>query len=147
MSKPTYEDADVLIKMAQWNTALGIPDILNWIWSDAFITDYEAFTKKYPQGSEEFRKVIDLLGWYETLGTLYKNGLFNEELLFDWLLIGPHWKRLEGIALGQRQARGNSRIFENFEAMAKAEMKAETKANKKPQKKTNKKAQKKTNKK
>jgi hypothetical protein len=139
MAKPTYQDADLLIKMAQWNTALGIPEILNWIWSDAFITDYEEFTKKYPQGSEEFRKVIDLLGWYETLGTLYKNGLFNEELLFDWLLIGPHWKRLEGIALGQRKARGNPRIFENFEAMAIAESNATAKNAKKGDKKTAKK--------
>ena len=131
MSKPTYQDADILVKMAQWNAALGLPDTANWIWSDEFITDYAAFVEKYPQGSEEFRKVMDFLNWHETLGTLYKNGLFNEELLFDWLLVGPHWRRLEGIALGQRKARGNSRIYENFEAMAKAEKKVEANAAKK----------------
>ena len=121
MPNPTYQDADLLIKMARWSTELGLPDIVNWIWSDDFIIDYDEFVKKYPQGSKEFSKVMDFLNWNETLGTLYKNGLFNEELLFDWLLIGPHWKRIEGIALGQRKARGNPRIYENFEAMAKAE--------------------------
>lgn len=95
------------------------------------MTDYAGFVKKYPQGSEGFRKVVDILSWYETLGTLYKNGLFNKKLLYDWLLIGPHWKRLENFALGQREARGNSRLYENFEAMAKGEKKAKAKANKK----------------
>ena len=131
MSKPTYEDAHIMLELAQWGTTLGLPEILNWIWSDAFLSDYEAFTKKYPQGSEEFRKVVDILSWYETLGTLYKNGLFNKKLLYDWLLIGPHWKRLENFALGQRQERGNDRLYENFEALAKGEKKALAKAKKK----------------
>jgi hypothetical protein len=121
MAKPTYQDADIMLRMSAWGTELGLPGVVNWIWSDKFITDYEEFIKKYPQGSKGFNKVLKFLNWYETLGTLYKNGLFNEELLFDWLLIAPHWKRLESIVLGHRGVWGNDRLYENFEAMAKAD--------------------------
>lgn len=57
----------------------------------------------------------------ETLGKLYKNDLFNEELLFDWLAVSMVWERIKGFALGLREAAGEPRLYENFEAMAKAD--------------------------
>ena len=121
MTKPTYQDADVLLKMAQWSTDAKIPDIGSWIWSDEFIPDYDEFMKKYPEGSEGLRDLRKFFMWYETLGTLYKQGLFNGELLFDWMAISAVWKRVEGIALGAREKFEFPRLYENFEMMAKAD--------------------------
>jgi len=48
MTAPTYEDANVLLQIAQWWAAAGVGKDLNWIWSDEFDPDYEAFIEKHP---------------------------------------------------------------------------------------------------
>lgn len=121
MAKPTYQDATLMIQLAQWGSVSGVPDAINWMWSDEFETDFAEFVKKYPSGSEGAAKVNKILGWYETIGTLYKQGLFNEELLNDWLAVYLVWDRVKDIAIGWREQIGNPRINENFEALAKAQ--------------------------
>ncbi len=95
-------------------------DALNWLWSDQFVVDYEEFAKKYPFGSEGRDSVAKICGAFETLGTLYKHGLFNEDLLFDWLVVPMVWERIKGYSLGVRQGAGDEAIYENFEALAAA---------------------------
>lgn len=56
----------------------------------------------------------------ESVGALYKHGTFSEELLFDWLAVDIVWKRIESFGLGLREATRDPRIYENFEAKAKA---------------------------
>jgi hypothetical protein len=121
MAKPTYQDATLLIQLAQWGAASGVQEAISWMWGDQFVSDYAEFVKKYPPGSEGFAKANKICGWYETIGTLYKQGLFNEELLFDWLAVTLVWDRIKGFALGAREQTGEPRIYENFEAMAKAQ--------------------------
>ena len=95
-------------------------EALNWLWSDQFVVDYEEFAKKYPFGSEGRDSVAKICGAFETLGTLYKHGWFNEDLLFDWLVVPVVWERIKGYALGVRQGAGDEAIYENFEALAAA---------------------------
>jgi len=121
MTKPTYQDATLMIQLAQWGSASGIPEAMNWMWSDEFVTNHAEFVEKYPAGSEGAAKVNKILSWYETIGTLYKQGLFNEELLFDWLAAYLVWGRVKGIALGWREQSGEPAMYENFEALAKAQ--------------------------
>jgi len=97
-----------------------LTEALNWLWSDQFVVDYEEFAKKYPFGSEGRDSVAKICGAFETLGTLYKHGLFNEDLLFDWLVVPMVWERIKGYALGVRQGAGDEAIYENFEALAAA---------------------------
>jgi hypothetical protein len=59
--------------------------------------------------------------FFETVGTLHKQGLINEDLLFDWLWVAGPWDKLKGYALGQRQEAGVPELWENFEAMAVAQ--------------------------
>lgn len=91
------------------------------MWSDQFVPDYAEFVEKYPPGSEGFANASSICSWFETIGTLYKQGLFNEELLFDWLAVDLVWDRIKGFALGWREQTGAAGIYENFEAMAKAQ--------------------------
>ncbi len=123
MTQPTYQDADILLKMARLGVEMNLGELTGWMYSDQFVPDVEEFTKKYSPDSAEFDKVRALLMWYETLGTLYKHGLFNGDLLFDWIFVGAPWERLKSFALAQRQQSGNPRMFENFEALANAEKK------------------------
>lgn len=121
MVKPTHQDAIIMLRLYQLSAIAGLGEAINWMWSDNFITDYAEFIKKYPPGSEGNEKATRICGYYETIGTLYKNGLFNEELLFDWLAVYLVWDRIKDFAIGLREEAGEPRIFENFEAMAKAQ--------------------------
>jgi hypothetical protein len=121
MAKPTYQDATLMLQLAQWGAALGLPEAVNWMWSDQFVTDYAGFVEKYPAGSQGSVYASKICTWYETIGTLYKQGLFSGELLFDWLAVSLVWDRIKGYALGVREQSGEPRMMENFEAMAKAE--------------------------
>ena len=119
MKKPTYDDADLMLKFVQWGATSGIDEAINWLWSDEFIDGYSKFVEKYPPGTKEYGYVTKVCGWYETIGTLYKNELFNEQLLFDWLAVGFRWKRLENFILEFREKMGEKNMYVNFEAMAK----------------------------
>ena len=121
MAKPTYQDATLMLQLAQWGAAMGVEKASDWMWSDQFVPDYAEFMKKYPPGSEGFANASRICAWFETIGTLYKQGLFSEELLFDWLAVSLVWDRIKGFALGWREQTGEPRMYENFEAMAKAQ--------------------------
>ena len=93
MSKPTKDDANLMIQLMRWGAAENLQDARNWIWSDEFISDYDEFIAKYPVGSKEYGYASKVCGWFESVGTLYKQDLLNSELLFDWLTIKLPWSR------------------------------------------------------
>ena len=116
MGKPTHEDATVMLQLVHdWPF-----EAAHWIWTDEFEPDPAEFAAKQPRGDEGRAFLAAVLNWYETIGTLYKHGLINEDLLFDWLAIDMVWERVKGHALEHRQESGEPRMFENFEAMAEA---------------------------
>lgn len=117
MAKPTHDDAMVLLELAQMMNTSGTRDALNWIWSDEFKRD----PKDYRPGSPEFDKVHTVLGAFETIGTIYKHHLINEDLLFDWLAVTMIWDRVRDYALAARKVGGSDALYENFELMAKAD--------------------------
>jgi hypothetical protein len=121
MAKPTHEDAMIMLQLAQWGAAIGLNEATNWMWSDEFVTDAKGFRAKYPIGTEGARKLHTIGNYYETLGTLWKQGLLNEGLIFDWLAVQMVWARVKDCFLDFRKAAGNPRLYENFEALANAE--------------------------
>ena len=121
MAKPTYQDASLMLQIAQWGAATGLPKANSFLWSDKFESDYKEFVKKYPSRTDEYSYASQICGWFETLGTLFKHDLFNRELLFDWLLVSGVWDRIKGFALGVREEAKEPKLYENFEAMAKAQ--------------------------
>ncbi len=121
MAKPTYKDAALMLQLAQWASASGLNQASNWMWSDEFIPDYAQFREKYPLGSEGTLKASEICGYFETLGTLWKHGLLNEDLLFDWIAVSMVWNRIKDYALGVREQSGNPRLYENFQALAEAD--------------------------
>ncbi len=121
MGMATHDDANLVTRLAELYFLGRIDEASNFAWSDRFVSSYGGFVKKYPPGTEEFRKLVGLCGWFETVGTLYKHGLLNHDLLFDWLAVAQTWDRVKGFALGMRKDRKVPRLWENFELMAKAQ--------------------------
>jgi len=118
MAVPTYDDANVMLQLMR----LFPVDESNWIWSDEFTPDYRDWASKQAGRDEARANVRGVLSWFESVGTLYKHGLLNEDLLFDWLAVDASWGRVKEYALAWREEWGNIHLFENFEAMAEAQL-------------------------
>jgi hypothetical protein len=126
MTEPTKEDAQLIVQLAQLGPQMAHPKARGWIWSDAFVSDPEEFFEKYPPGTDEFDYISGVATYYETVGTLWKHGLVNEELLFDWLYVAGMWERLGPILVEMRKS--TPQLWENFEAMAEAQVGAFSRA-------------------
>ena len=118
MSAPTYDDAHIMLQLARWGAESGLNKAFRFVWGDKYIEEHEEFIKKYPRGSKEFSYVLQVCGWYESLAALWVNGLLNEKLIDDWVLVSSIWERVKGFALGQREQMGEPKIYEHFEALA-----------------------------
>lgn len=121
MAKPTHEDATIMLQLAQWGAAIHLDEAMNWMWSDAFITDGPSFWARHPAGSEGAQRLRTIGNYYETLGTLWRQGLFNEDLIFDWLAVSMVWARVKDCFLVTRKEAGLPALWENFEALANAQ--------------------------
>lgn len=120
MTKPTYQDATLLVHLAQWQTASDLPGALCWLWSDRFVPEFDGFARRYPPDSEGDHRAATICGYFEAVGALYKHGLINGDLLFDWLEVAPVWDRIRGYVLGRRKESGGAPLWVNFEALATA---------------------------
>ena len=119
MSAPAHEDAMVMLQLARWGAESISKKAGRFLWGDDYIDDYQEFIKKYPQGSKEYGYVSQICSWNETLAALWVNGLLNEKLISDWLMVNRTWERVKGFALGLREEVGDPRVLEHFEALAK----------------------------
>ena len=89
----TKEDAQLVVQLAQLGGQMSDPKARGFIWGDRFVSDAKGFFEKYPPGTDEWNYVGGVAAWYETIGTLWKHGLLDEELLFDWLWVAGMWER------------------------------------------------------
>ena len=121
MSAPTHEDAQILIQMSRWFAEARLDKALRFVWSEDYIEDFDEFNKKYPRGTKHASLVGSLCGWYETLAAFWINGLINEKLLNDWILVTPLWERVSGFTLGVRKFNDDPSYYEHFESLAKAQ--------------------------
>ena len=110
-----------MLHIARLGAANGIPSAMNWLWSDKFIPDYAEFVSKNPPGSDGYGNARLVAIHYETIGTLWKHKLINQDLLFDWLLVTGVWDRLKGFVLGERRRFGQPALGENFQKMTNAQ--------------------------
>jgi len=110
MAAPTREDAQLMIQIAQWGTALGIEDAMPRIFAEDFDPD--------SADAMDDDAVRTMLMFCESIGTLTKHELLSAELVNDWLWIGGIWSRIGGAARRQRDRFGEPRLYENFEALA-----------------------------
>jgi hypothetical protein len=119
--QPDTSDAQVMIGLYEAQAAQKITEVMGYIWSDDFPTDFKIFRERHERGSNssEEQSVHRILAYFETIGTLYRNNLISEDLLFDWLAVDMVWGRVKGFVAGLRRESGSARMYENFEYMAR----------------------------
>jgi hypothetical protein len=102
------EDATLMIELAKWGSMIGMGEATGVIWADDF--DRDTADARDPH-------IRTMLIWYETIGTLVKNGLLDRDLVYDWLWVAGVWERVGPAALRARE-QTVPQMFENFEALA-----------------------------
>jgi hypothetical protein len=108
MAEPTREDAQLMLQIAQWGTALGVNDAMGQIMSE----DFDPYDVEATEGG-----VQKILTFCETIGTLVKRDLLSKELVEDWLWIDGLWGRVGPAAVKYRDKLEEERLYANFEAM------------------------------
>ena len=111
MRSPTHDDAQLMIGIAQWSTARGIPEAMPALFDESFDPDTADALIDKP--------VRTMLMFGESVGTLVKHDLLSAELVHDWLWIEGLWARVGPAARRQREKFGEPRLYENFEALAR----------------------------
>jgi len=105
-------DATLLVQLAQWGSSLGIEEAQQLIWSDDF--DPETADPRDPLVSR-------VLTYFETIGTLTKNGLLDRALVLDWVWVSGVWAKVAPAVHRTREELGVPQLYENFELLASAE--------------------------
>ena len=111
MAAPTREDAQLMVQLAQWITALGFEERMPELLAD----DFDPETAEVADNAAV--RVCLMIG--ESIGTLTKHNLLSTELVYDWLWVRGLWDRVGPAALRVREKFGEPRLYENFEALAK----------------------------
>jgi hypothetical protein len=107
----TQKDAELLVQLLRWGTEMGAEEAGREVFSDDF--EKEDASMMNPS-------VGKLLAYGEAIGTLVKHGLLDRDLLNDLWASHTIWDRVGPAALRAREASGEPRLYENFEALAKA---------------------------
>ena len=108
----TTADGALVVQLAQWGTAMGIDEALRVVLAEHYAPE---------QASYEETHVQTILQFGETVATLTKNGCVDQALILDWLWVSGMWARVGPAAVAQREKLGVPELFENFEALAKAQ--------------------------
>jgi len=108
----THEDATLLVQLAQWGAMINLGEAMGAVFDDEF--DAEAAESHDPP-------VQTILAYGETVGTLVKHETLDRDLVLDWLWVGGMWDRVGPAAQRARERLGADALYENFEALAKAQ--------------------------
>ena len=114
------QDALLLVQLhEQWSTT-GVAEAAGWLHANEPF-EWADFNGKFANDSKEYGYLSAYLRYHETVATLWKNGLFDEKLLFDWLWLWGSWDLVKPLAFGMREHYGVPAMWENFEAAAEAQ--------------------------
>src|SRR5207253_4256949 len=99
----------LVVELSKLGAISGLDEASRTIWADEFDPDTAEVTDPAVQKT---------LFFFETVGTLVKNGLFDRDLAYDWLWAAGVWAKIGPAAERAREKAGVPELFENFEALA-----------------------------
>ena len=83
MSKPKYEDAELLLKLYDMRREALLRKARIWFMSQFQAYNWEDKIRKFPPGSEEDRYSRMVISYWDMVATLINNGLLHEDLFFQ----------------------------------------------------------------
>ena len=106
------EDAKLIVELAKWGTMSGAMEA-------ARVALADDFDPETAEANDE--PIAALLAFFETIGTLVKQGLLDRALVYDWVWAAGMWDRVGPAAKRQREKLGLPALYENFEALAEGQ--------------------------
>jgi len=109
MAKPSRQDAEMLLRIMEIYLSEPLKRVRAF-W--AAIPDglgFEESLAKYPRSTEDFEQIGTVITFWETIGSLMKRGLLNQELAFDTfldalVLVGIRAHEYRGLATALRSS-------------------------------------------
>jgi hypothetical protein len=105
----TKEDASLMVQLLTMGGQMGLQDAMRNMMSEGFDPD---------KVSPNDPAVHTVLSFGEVLGTFVKQGLLDRGLVVDLLWVQGMWAKAGPAGLKAREASGEPRLYENFEALA-----------------------------
>ena len=112
---PTRDDALLLLRLLEMFIAPPMAEARNFVRTIPNGRTFAELREAYPPGTAEFQHIDTVLAFWETIGSLVKHGLINEDLVFDTFLDAPPWPKMEAAARSLRVERNNDLELENLE--------------------------------
>ena len=112
---PNRDDAWMLLRLLELWLADPMAAARNFMRTLPDGRTFPELREEYPPGTREFQYIDTVLAFWETVGSLMKRGLINEELAFDTILDAPPWPKMEAAARSLRAERDNDLELENLE--------------------------------
>jgi len=122
MSGASQQDAMVLLELGRISAIRGMPSPLSWLSGAEFDREYSSFRRKFPPGTDMYDTAMTIVQHFDTLGVLWKHGLVNEDLAYDWAPVELVWERLHSFVIGVREELHAPTFGAHFEMMARAEV-------------------------
>jgi hypothetical protein len=103
------DDATLVVELAKLATMMEFGKAARTVFADDFDPD---------TADAQDEAVQTMLTFFETVGTLVKNGLLDRDLTYDWLWASGVWAKVGPAAERAREQAGVPQLYENFEALA-----------------------------
>ena len=123
MSIPTQEDAHLMISLFKLRLEPYMQQCENWFTTEFQAVSWDEVKQKYPMGSNEWRMLTTMLGYWEMVGALVDQNLLSEDLLFDAMeSVDYGWERMKEW-LPAARAEVGADLWENIERLAARQQK------------------------
>src|SRR5689334_20546618 len=117
MGIPTHEDARLLVELFQLRLNPFMQQSENWFATQFEPATWDELKVKYPLGSQEWRMLNTILGYWEMLGAMIDHNLLSEELLFDAIeSVDVTWDKVKDWLPHARLEMGTD-LWENIELL------------------------------
>ena len=107
----TYDDANLIVQLVRWGTEMGLEPAMATIFTESFDPEKASMSDAH---------VRTMLAFGETVATLVKQNVLDRDLVLDLWWVSGAWARVGRSAERERARLGEPRLYENFEALAKA---------------------------
>lgn len=115
--QPTWEDADLLLRLDELAAREETRRAFDWfrtVHLGAEVSDVHPILR----GAPEFVYVHRFIELFETMGTLVKFEVLNEEMVHDRWMVRSIWEFLRPTIERERRTIGSPSLAENFEWLA-----------------------------
>ncbi len=119
MTQPTYEDAELVIKLYDLRREERLRKARAWFFANFSARSLAEAMEKYPPGSDynDYFRMVG--GYWDMAASFVVRGIVNEELFFDSSaeMLGV-WEKTKDLIADLRSVRKNATLYRNLEKAA-----------------------------